>query len=70
MILMTKPKKGPGRPKRPSVPIQIKVSPELAAALERVAEINGHARTLEAVLAIEDWCRRAGHWPPQQEKDE
>lgn len=70
MSTMTTPKK-PGRPKRePPEPIQIKVAPEMARALERLAKRRFHSRTLELVLILEKELRAEGLWPPPTDEDE
>ncbi len=64
MVVMTTPKRG--RPKKPkTVPIQIRVDPALAAALERLADQNHHARTQEIVLLLEEKLKEEGLWPPK-----
>lgn len=66
-MLIMSPKKG-GRPKRePTVPIQIKVIPALADALQRLADRNGHLRTQELILILEEKLKEEGMWPPKKE---
>ena len=65
MLLMAK--KKPGRPRRePTVPIQIKVAPAMAAALQQLADRNRRLRTLELVLILEEKLKDVGLWPPKE----
>lgn len=66
MIVMTKKKGRPRRP-RPTEPIQIRVDPALARAIEEMAERNHHSRTQEIILVLEEKLKEEGFWPPKQE---
>lgn len=67
MLLMSK--KQPGRPRRvrQTEPIQIRVDPALARAVEQLAERNHHSRTQEIVLVLEEKLKAEGLWPPKED---
>lgn len=68
MLLMA-PKKKPGRPAKPrqTEPIQIRVDPALARAIEELAARNHHSRTQEIALVLEEKLKAEGLWPPKPE---
>lgn len=57
-------KKSQGRPKKTTVPIQIRVVPELAKVLQDYADEQRHERSQEIILILEEKMRAAGKWPP------
>ena len=58
--------RGKGRPKgrKPSVSIQLRVPPELADQLEKLAARTRRTRNQEAILALEAHLEAADLWPP------
>jgi len=66
MLVMTK--KKPGRPPkpRPTEPLQIRLDPDLARALEALAARNLHTRTQEVVRLIEEAVKAAGLFPKKE----
>lgn len=66
MIAMAKKKRG-----RPAsgynVPIQIRVSPEIAAALELLISRSRRTRNVELTIAIEEYLTANGVWPPKKD---
>jgi predicted HicB family RNase H-like nuclease len=57
-----KPKRGrpPGR--KESMVVQARVSPELHAALEKLAQQNRRTKNAELILALEKHLEEAGLW--------
>ena len=61
-------KKHPGgRPRKPeaTTPIQIRVPDSIAAALQRMADVNQRTRTQELMIALKDRLKAEGFWPPK-----
>jgi hypothetical protein len=67
MIAMAKNKKR-GRPASGlNVPIQIRVSPEMAAALELLISRSRRTRNVELTIAIEEYLKACGVWPTKKD---
>lgn len=74
MLAMTAPKRKPGRPRgrKKTVPYQLRILPELAAALDDYIASRRPRTSANAVLEafVEDSLTRAGFWPRKKPPDE
>ena len=61
---MAKKKPPRGRPRKPTVQIQIRFVPELASAIQAHADEQRHERSQEIVLILEEKMRALNRWPP------
>jgi hypothetical protein len=66
---MSEKKSKRSRPKSrpPTIVVQARVSPEIHAALERLAGQNRRTKNAEMLLALEKHLREAGCWPGQDD---
>lgn len=68
--MLTMDKKPKGRPKgrRPAVAVQVRMPPDVSAAIESLAAKNHRTRNGEIMIAVEKHLRDEGVWPHKEAK--
>jgi hypothetical protein len=61
-----KPKRGRPKGRQTTVVVQARVSPEMHAALEKLAERNRRTKNTEMIIALEKHLQEAGLWGQQE----
>lgn len=70
-VMAKQPKKG--RPKgsgKDVVALQVRLPVDLSAALDAQVAGTRRPKNTEIVIALEEYLKRAGRWPPQEGSDD
>lgn len=65
-----KPKEDQGGKPRSGKNLNVWIAPEIRDALDSLVEESRRSLTAEVELALEEWLRQQGHWPPPSKEEE